>query len=265
MDQSLENRLERLLPLAAEEPAHRPEFYRLLLQSTVYVLGTGSEEGEAGVDAAGEVQIQFWEKPDGTPIVPFFSSLEKLHASSQAEQPYLALPATSLFEMTRGTALVLNPDSPYGREFTLEEVAFLLAGKLDDPPVQRRVMPTGTRIVFGEPAEYPVKLVDSLTQLLAKHGNVKRSFLALIYDPSVDDERPHLVVGIEADGDITDVIGKAGAVAADIMDATESLDFIQVREGEPGLSENFLTSIKPFYTRGSRAGLRSFFASRTRQ
>jgi len=33
-----------------------------------------------GVNAAGDVQIQFWEKPDGTPIVPFFSSLERLHA-----------------------------------------------------------------------------------------------------------------------------------------------------------------------------------------
>ena len=63
-----------------------------------------------------------------------------------------------------------------------------------------------------------MKLVDSLTQLLAKHGNVKRFFLALIYDPSVNDERPHLVVGIEADGDITNVIGEAGTVAADIMD-----------------------------------------------
>jgi len=38
MDESPENQLERLLPLAAEEPAHRPEFHRLLLQSTVYVL-----------------------------------------------------------------------------------------------------------------------------------------------------------------------------------------------------------------------------------
>jgi hypothetical protein len=265
MDESPENRLERLLPLAAQEPAHRPEFYRLLLESTVYVLGTRSEEGEAGVDAASEVQIVFWERPDGTPIVPFFSSLEGLHASSRAEQPYLALPATSLFETTRGTALVLNPNSPYGREFTPEEVAFLLARRLDNQRVQRREMPAGTSIVFGEPAKYPVKLVDSLTQLLAKHGNVKRSFLALIYDPSGDDERPHLVVGIEADGDITKVIGEAGAVAADIMDASESLDFMQVKEGEPGLSENFLTLIKPFYTRGSGAGLRSFFGSRSRQ
>ena len=87
--------------------------------------------------------------------MPFFSSLEGLHASSQAEQPYLALPATSLLEMTQGTALVLNPDSPYGREFTPEEVAFLLPGDLDHQPVQRRVMPTGTSIVFGSRPSIP--------------------------------------------------------------------------------------------------------------
>jgi len=87
---------------------------------------------------------------------------------------------------------------------------------------------------------------------------------ALIYDPSVDDERPHLVVGIEADGDITNLMSEAGAVAADIMDGSESLDFIQVKEGERGLSENFMTQIKPFYTRDSRAGLRGFFSSRIR-
>jgi hypothetical protein len=38
MNHSPENRLEALLALAVDEPAHRPEIYRVPLESEVYVI-----------------------------------------------------------------------------------------------------------------------------------------------------------------------------------------------------------------------------------
>ena len=43
MEVPQENPLEQILRLAADEPAHRPEFCRVLLNATVYVLGTAGE------------------------------------------------------------------------------------------------------------------------------------------------------------------------------------------------------------------------------
>ena len=52
MDTSQENPLETSLRLAADEPAHRPEFYRTLLDSTVYILGTaGAAQGHVNLEA----------------------------------------------------------------------------------------------------------------------------------------------------------------------------------------------------------------------
>ncbi|MDL2189303.1 hypothetical protein P5706_34605 [Pseudomonas sp. ChxA] len=42
MDTLQENNLEKSLGLAAEEPALRPDFFKTLLNSTIYVLGTAS-------------------------------------------------------------------------------------------------------------------------------------------------------------------------------------------------------------------------------
>ena len=50
------NELETLLEKAATEPAHRPAFFRTLLESTVWVPGT-APDGAAGVEhSARELQ-----------------------------------------------------------------------------------------------------------------------------------------------------------------------------------------------------------------
>ena len=124
METQLENRLEEMLRLAADEPAHRLEFYRVLLSSEIYVFGTAGvgHEGAVILDAGNKISLQHWEKHDGTPVVPFFSSLDSLQCAIDQEQSYLRLPARSLFEITLGTTLFLNPKAPHGQEFVPQEV-----------------------------------------------------------------------------------------------------------------------------------------------
>ena len=77
--QTEDNVLEIALQLAASEPAHRPEFFRLLLESTIFILGSSGqieeEEGLITLKKNTPIQVTNWVKPDGSSVIPFFSSL----------------------------------------------------------------------------------------------------------------------------------------------------------------------------------------------
>lgn len=53
------NRLEEVLKLAATEPAHRPEFFQLLLESDAWVPGESTTQQ---LDASTPVDLQHWKK-----------------------------------------------------------------------------------------------------------------------------------------------------------------------------------------------------------
>jgi SseB protein C-terminal domain/SseB protein N-terminal domain len=256
---SEENKLEEILRLAADEPAHRPQFCEVLMNSQVFLLGTTGvkdTDGTMDLKAGSTIEIQHWQKPDGSPVLPFFSSLEVLQKSIEAEESYLVLPVRSLFEMTLGATLFLNPKSDYGKEFVPHEVEQLLSIGISQAPSQR-VVEKETKVLLGQPSKYPSKMVDSLTQLLAKHSNVKKAYLALMHDTSVD-EKPHLIIGIEAEGDIEKVMREAGNVAGDTAPEGEPVDLYKVNENDSGLSQYFINQTKPFYERKWGSKLKSW-------
>lgn len=255
-----ENKLEEILRLAALEAAHRPQFYEVLMCSQVFVLGTAgiqSAGGETTLEAGSSIQIQHWEKPDGSPVIPFFSSIEVLQKSIEEEQQYLALPARSLFEITLGATLFLNPRSDFGKEFVPQEVEHILSSGVSRVAVQR-VVQEETQVMLAQPSIYPSKMVDSLTQLFAKHSNVKRAFLALMHDASLD-QGPHLVVGIDAEGDFERVMREAGNVAGDTAPAGEPVDLMRVDESDAGISQYFIKNTQPFYERRWGSKLKAWF------
>ncbi|MCL6414018.1 enhanced serine sensitivity protein SseB, partial [Pantoea agglomerans] len=150
MEFSPRNKLEEVLILAATEPAHRPEFFSELMEATVFVLGTtddGDESGEVVLHAGSNVNIQHWEKDDGSSAIPFFSSLEALQSVITEEAPFLALPTRSLFEMTHGVTLFLNPKLPYGKEFLPQEIEHILSGE-GNGFVQQRVVEEEMQVIL---------------------------------------------------------------------------------------------------------------------
>lgn len=256
-----ENALEKSLRLAASEPAHRPEFCRLLLASTVFVLGSSDQatEGKETLQAGAKIQIQNWAKSDGSPIIPFFSSLGALQRAIEQQTKYMALPAKSLFEMTRGSYLVLNPKSDYGKEFIPAEVEALLSDGVSNLP-ERRVITEATKVLMGQPANYPSAMVSSLTTLFSKHKNVKSAYLILMHDTSRD-KVPHLVVGIETEGHFEEAVRDAGVVASATSGKNESVDFIQIKYGEAGVCEYMIKNVKPFYERSWGIKLKSLITT----
>lgn len=258
-----ETALEQALRLAADAPAQRPEFFRLLLESPVYILGDPSshDDGSRACEPGEKISILNWVKQDGSPVIPFFSSLPALQRAVEEESRYIELPARSLFEMTRGSALFLDPKSQYGKEFVAAEIEALLTNGMNRLPEQR-VTKEATRVLLGQPANHPARMVDSLAAYLAKNNNVKAAYLALMHDPS-QSEKPHLVVGIEADGDIERIVREAGVVAGDTAPNGETVDLFRVERGQAGLSDYFCSQVQPFYRRTWARRLKALLRSPT--
>jgi len=242
-----ESRLETLLRLAATEPAHRPEFCKVLLESNVLVLGSAEQDqpGEKNLQAGSSISLVNWQDESGNEIIPFFSSMDALEASVETDEPYLEMPVSVLFEMTLGEKLIMNPHSEYGKEFYPDEVESLLSTGLIQESLQHMIE-EDTEVMLGQPETYPAQLVDSLTTLFSKHANVTAGYLGLIHDASHDEE-PNLIIGILGEGDLELVINEAGLVARDTTDDDDVIDFIVVEESDDGISSYFLTETKPFY------------------
>lgn len=256
------NDLERKLILAADEPASRPEFYKALMASDVFVIGFTDSDGEGvtTLSTGAKLSIVNWEKKDGTPIIPFFTSLETLQRSLKEESKFVALPARNFFELTLGSFLVLNPASPYGKEFFPNEIHALLETGMTHAP-QTRVVQKETKVLLGQPAQYPSEMVSTLKTLLAQHPVVKAAYLCLMHDPSYAD-KPSLVVGFEGKTDLAEAMKEAGTVAADTAPKGESVDFVVLKRGEQGISDYMFTSVKPFYERTWRTKIWSLFNPR---
>ncbi len=247
--------LEALLEKAATEPAHRPAFFRALLDASVWVPGAATSEQ---VDADSAVDLEHWEKDDGTSVIPFFSSREALQQAVSGEQSFVVMPVRTLFEMTLGETLFLNAKLPTGKEFTPREISHLV-GEQGDPLSQQTVLEGNVALKLSEVAEPPAQMVESLSILFKELNTVKRAWLCTIQE---GDEPANLLIGIEAVGDIEAIIQAAGSVATDIQPGDEPIDICPVVPGEKGISHFITAHLTPFYERRWGSFLRDFKANR---
>ncbi len=255
--------LESALEQAAQDPAARPEFYRLLLDADVYVVGT-AVGASTGTLAPGEaVSLMSVQRADGARAIAFFTSVAALTRFFTEEQPYLAMPARALFALTRGNTLVLNPGSEFGKEFLPSEISSLLETGLNAVPSVREV-DAETPVQLSVPAEQPVAMVQALTRLMQRHAQVRAAYLCLMRLPSPEDDEPSIVVGLEGDGDVFPAIQEASAVLGGITPPGTAVDFLEIKRGEAGIAEYMFASVRPFYERARRGrwreGLRSLFS-----
>lgn len=234
------NLLEIALRKAVEDPAARPLFFRELLESNVLIIPAG----EAPTIVNGTIvegtkitltQVAFEEKP----AVPFFTSEQRLPANTK----YLLLGARAFFEMTRGTTLVMNPGSAYGKGFFPEEVSKLLDGSLFQPQ-ERYVTKQATQVMIGQPSDYPNELVSALGRLYLTLPQVNRAWVAFYHNPTRDTEGG-LLIALDAEQQHIDYLaGESGVVVDSIPKRHSFVDF--VRYDGRGVTSYF-SSQKPFY------------------
>ena len=143
------------------------------------------------------------------------------------------MPVRTLFEMTLGETLFLNAKLPTGKEFMPREIS-LLIGEEGNPLSSQEVLEGGESLILSEVAEPPAQMIDSLTTLFKTIKPVKRAFICSIKEN--EEAQPNLLIGIEADGDIEEIIQAAGSVATDTLPGDQPMDVCQLKKGKKELA-----------------------------
>jgi len=248
------NDLERSLVQATKDPAHRPGFYRDFIDAEIFAVrhGRPSADIEGGsvnegrsteLTAGGTLQLMTWDK-DGQTIIPIFSSLPRLQGFIKEEANYIGMKAEDFLGMTRGAALILNPGSAYGKEFTAKEVASILDGSIWKPTVDYVAM-KDTKVLIAQPANYPHALVSALRRYFQTMPQVQRAYLAHFFNPQRD-EKAHSLVAIEVSADWDRVTAGAGIVARDVEVHDPPVDFMEMT-GKGGVEDYFRREVTPFF------------------
>ncbi len=237
-----ENKLEEALVRAVKSPATAPDFYRLLLESELLVLGTVEGQDETGgsfsLEPGGQLQLVTGEN-NGQKFLPVFSSLARMQEYVKEEAKYLSINGRALLDLTRGAPVILNPSSEYGRELTPEQIAQLL-----DP------MPASAPVALStSDAFYPMPLINALTGVFERHPEVETAWMIRIGIGEAGSQVQPLV-GIETTGDmsalIADIERAAGEAAAGI-----AFDVQRVDRSRPTGMAGALLQAQPFYQRAA--------------
>lgn len=62
------------------------------------------------------------------------------------------------------------------------------------------------------------------------------------------EQQPHLIIGIDVEGSMSSISGKAGALAEQMIGKNEIIDFIKIEENN-SISSYFLNETQAFYQR----------------
>jgi hypothetical protein len=159
---NLSNRIEKMVDKiveafkrAAGSPQDRVDFYRQLLEAQIFVPVSANPGvfGEiSGVLAQETVPIHFWTQADGQVVIPFYTSLG-LYRSVLGQENHLKLPARTIFELSRGSHLMMNPKTDSSKHLFPDEVAAMLTGEIFELAVQPEIknesdFPSGTQWVI---------------------------------------------------------------------------------------------------------------------
>lgn len=252
------NDLERLLVQAATDATARPAFLRAMLESDVYFIREGPPPESAGsfVAHTGTTFEVRRIKMEDTLRTPVFTSVDRISAIVSEPVSYIGINGRDMFEMFRGSELVLNPGSQYGKYFTPGEIEAILDGSIFRPVPSRMEIPAGAEILLGQPSHYPRHITDALKELFAGMKQVKAAYLAHA-QATGSDPTAHTMIGVDlTGGEPRDVIEPAGKVIERVARPGEIVDFVVISRNKPEpISEYMLKSTTPFYARRKRLGL----------
>lgn len=239
-----ENPLEKALQRAMTEPDVRPEFYRLLLESNLFIIG--KIEGAPGkgetAQTGGRLMIATIDHQNRQ-FHPVFTALSRLQNFVREDVEHLAIAGRTLFEASRGATFLLNPASECGKELTAEEIASVL----NNPAYQQ------TRVRIGQPTVYPEALVDALKILFAQRPEVVAAHLVQIAVEG-GDEPPHPMIGVETDGDWQALSQAMGEVLKTTPLETV-VDMLAIDRAQPTGIMQALLQVAPFYKRETKMKL----------
>jgi hypothetical protein len=233
------NPLEHALIKATRDPSHRGPFVRELLEATVIVVGDPGAPAPTG----GGLAIKWGTMPDGRPCIPFYSSPQWLAGVVHRQVPTLRMPVRALFAGTPGATLALNLGAPWAKEFTPDEVRSLLGG---GGQAAANALGNPSAVVISLPEVEPLAYLAAATTILARHPEVRAAYLGWIHYPDAGTP-PHLIIGVEGDGDLKDAMFDASAAREAGDDPNSLVDFISCTPGSEGIAGWLMSNGRKFY------------------
>jgi hypothetical protein len=238
-----EYELEKALVEAVHNPASAPNFYCLLLECDLLVLGSveGQEPTSEKITLTpgGRLDLIPGNK-DGSRLLPVFSSMARMQQYVKQESKYLSINGRALLELTRGAPVTLNPASEYGKELTSAQIQKLLDG----------VSRGEARTIIGE-ADYPAALVKMLTTLFASRPDIETAWVIQVTIADRAGE-PHPLVGIETGSDWLPLLQAIKAAAEESVPGMV-FDVQRVDRRNPAGMTGVLLQAAPFYQRRAPA------------
>ena len=242
--------LERLLQAAAGDPAERPAFFDALLGHDVLVLGTLEPPPTDGVAQPGSSMQLVNVSDDEGALVPFFTSHEMLQVALAArpgtDPRFLRVPCRALFEMTKGSRLVLNPDAPYGKIFLPAEIDALVAGR--EPGMTTDVVTEARQVTVGAAAHIPDDLPPALSRFFVQRPSVQAAHLGWVAHP--DGQTGYLMIVVAPDRE--EALHGLGTLAISELTEGQTLDVMVVTPHE---TDHLLAMVPAFYVRRAQADL----------
>lgn len=243
MSFAAQNPLEEALVRAVADKATVADFYSLLLDSDLLVIGTvnvSEQDAASGKFTAGpgsRFQLESGER-DGAKFLPVFSSLPRMQSWAKRECKYIAMNARALFEMTRGAPVVLNPASDYGRAFSADQIAFLLNPQAPLAPVQDS---------YPE-VPLPPTLANALCDVFDKRGDVAMAWMIQIRPESGPVPVP--VVGVETSADMAALMADIEKMARVHVPGLV-FDVQRIDRDNPLAFSQVMLKATPFYPRAT--------------
>jgi hypothetical protein len=180
--------------------------------------------------------------PDGRPCIPFYSSSEWLASVVHRTVPTLQMPVRALFAGTPGATLVLNLGAPWAKEFTPDEAKALLGGG----QAAANAIGNPSAVVISLPEVEPLAYLAAATTVFSRYPEVRAAYLGWILYPQAGTP-PHLIIGVEGEGDLKDAMYDASS-ASDAGDDPNSLvDFVVVTPDADGVAAWLYENGRKFY------------------
>jgi len=229
---------------AREGRAPIEDFLGGLVRSRVFL---PAEEDSQEADGSGTLPLPAHRGDDGNLYVPVFTSRERVMRFSGGEYsvslPFQALAAS----WPEDLALVLDPGEPVELVLPAADVQ-----RMARPPEGATLVPEGTSVMVGDPAEEPDEVLRAVADACREHGEIAAGYGAQI---QIDrpGETPHLAIGLLIDGDAAageERIHREVAQAASAAGA-EGVSVLTVAR-EPsgnGVADFMVQRTAPFYER----------------
>lgn len=230
------NRLEELLRQAVRNPAHRVAFQRELLRGHLYVV--------CQLDDQLQVVQLLPAMLDGELVTAAYTAPQRIQQATNNSQPFVQLPTLDVLrKRPPNSRLVINPRVWDGCSFRSDEIEALLA---EADPSPTMVVPSGSEVRLGHPAQSLEWLMAALSKPLTQLSAVQAAHVALIEIPSTG-EPPHPVVGLRVavGTDIEDVIRPLKAAVDEA--SRGPVDLVPI--GDDGISVWLLANTEPFFKR----------------